>query len=687
MSEGNGSFHADGMTVNEEKARESIRMKIKKAAAVPLILQDPFFSIWSDADLLYEKDTVHWCGQRQQLRGYIKVDDAVYCFLGDKRIHEAISQKWVDVTATATEYGFENEKIKLKVRFTSPLLPDSLEILSRPCAYVDFLTEKKEACRAEICFSVSSDLVSRRRERMSGGSCQRPGKAGAPAFRYAYMGRALQQPLSGSGDRVTADWGYVYLASAGEDAEPAFSREEGELTCRMPVPEEGGQCGLVLAVDDLVSVNYFGEWRKGAWTRCYGTILDAVEAALSDREAVLARAKALDREIYDGACALGGEDYARLCCFSYRQAVAAHKLILDEKGELIFLSKENDSNGCIGTVDVSYPSVPLFLLYNPELVKGMLRPVFRFASCDVWEYDYAPHDVGRYPYAWGQVYALLEGKQGVGYEPWQEDVCPPLYTYPAGCGLYNPASQMPVEECGNMLIMTEAVCMAEGSGDFAEPWMDILEKWVQYLLRYGSDPGEQLCTDDFAGHLAHNTNLSVKAVMGIEAFARLLERQGRREEAAQYHDQAGEMARDWCRRADAGDHYMLAFGSPDTWSLKYNLVWDRLFGSRLFGEEVYEKELAWYEKQTAAYGIPLDSRASYTKSDWILWCAAMGEDAERLRRMVKPVADYLENSPSRVAFSDWYDTVTGEYCHFIARSVQGGIFMPLLLERICRDGA
>jgi len=116
-------------------------------------------------------------------------------------------------------------------------------------------------------------------------------------------------------------------------------------------------------------------------------------------------------------------------------------------------------------------------------------------------------------------------------------------------------------------------------------------------------------------------------------------------------------------------------------------VWDRLFGSRLFGEEVYEKELAWYEKQTAAYGIPLDSRASYTKSDWILWCAAMGEDAERLRRMVKPVADYLENSPSRVAFSDWYDTVTGEYCHFIARSVQGGIFMPLLLERICRDGA
>ena len=109
-------------------------MKIKKAAAIPLILQDPFFSIWSDADHLYDKDPVHWCGERQRLQGYIKVDDAVYCFLGERGIHEAIPQQWVDVTATATEYMFENEKVKLSVRFTSPLLPDSIELLSRPCA-------------------------------------------------------------------------------------------------------------------------------------------------------------------------------------------------------------------------------------------------------------------------------------------------------------------------------------------------------------------------------------------------------------------------------------------------------------------------------------------------------------------------------------------------------------------------
>ena len=659
-------------------------MKIKKAAAIPLILQDPFFSIWSDADHLYDKDPVHWCGERQRLQGYIKVDDAVYCFLGERGIHEAIPQQWVDVTATATEYMFENEKVKLSVRFTSPLLPDSIELLSRPCAYVDFQVEKKTECRAEVCFTVSSDLVSRRRERMAGGSYCRPGKKEVPPYKYAVMGRAVQQPLSGSGDRVTADWGYVYLASAQEDARLAFSLEAGELSCCLPVPEAGGHTGLVLAWDDLVSINYFGEWKKGAWTRSYGTILDAVGAALSDREEVFKRAQKLDREIFDKAFSLGGEAYAYICCFSYRHAVAAHKLILDEEGNVIFLSKENDSNGCIGTVDVSYPSVPLFLLYNPELVKGMLRPIFRFASCDVWEYDFAPHDVGRYPYAWGQVYALIEGKKGMGYEPWKDDVCPPLYSYPAGCGIYDPVYQMPVEECGNMLIMTEAVCMAEGSGDFAGPWMGILEKWVKYLIQFGSDPGEQLCTDDFAGHLAHNTNLSLKAIMGIEAYARLLGRLGREAEAEEYHERARDMSADWCKRADAGDHYMLAFGSPETWSLKYNMVWDKIFGSGLFGEEVYEKELAWYEKKTGVYGVPLDSRASYTKSDWILWCAAMTQDRERQRRLIQPVADYLENSPTRVPFSDWYDSETGKYCHFIARSVQGGIFMPLLEQALRR---
>ena len=654
-------------------------MNITRAASIPLVLHDPYFSIWSSADRLYDADPVHWCGKRQQLRGYVTVDGVVYSFLGDREFHEAIPQKSVDVTATSTAYTFENEKIVLTARFTSPLLLDDFTLVSRPCTYIDFAVEKKEDCEVLIDFLVSSDLVSQKEEKLVGCSARRPAKKGAPAFSYAQMGKAAQRPLGGSGDNVTIDWGYVYAASADENAVCAYDEKNHRLSCRLPLEKE---CGMILAFDDLLSINYFGQWRKAYWTKEYDTILDAVGAAFADRAETLTRAAALDAQIEELAKKAGGEEYAFLCSMSYRHAVAAHKLITDEKGEIIFLSKENDSNGCIGTVDVSYPSVPLFLLYNTEYVKGMLRPVFEFAARDVWEYDFAPHDVGRYPYAWGQVYGMDGEKGGHWFPGGDGEVFPAFYQYPAGTGIYDFKYQMPVEECGNMLIMTAAVCGMDGNAGFARPHMEVLKKWMKYLLEYGADPGEQLCTDDFAGHFSHNVNLSAKAIMGVEAYARLAGQLGQEAEALEYHQKAAAMAADWEKRAICDDHYVLAFGNPDTWSLKYNLVWDRVWDSGLFSNEVYEKELAYYVKKTNAYGTPLDSRRSYTKSDWILWCAAMAKDAEEANALIAPVAAYLKNTESRVPFSDWYETETGRYCHFIARSVQGGIFMPALMKKI-----
>lgn len=193
--------------------------------------------------------------------------------------------------------------------------------------------------------------------------------------------------------------------------------------------------------------------------------------------------------------------------------------------------------------------------------------------------------------------------------------------------------------------------------------------------------GEQLCTDDFAGHLSHNVNLSAKAIMGIEAFALLARQMGQEEVYGEYHEKAVKMAGDWEKRADAGDHTALSFGDRDSWSLKYNLVWDKFFGSGLFREEVYRKEIDYYIKKSNVYGVPLDSRKEYTKSDWILWCASMTDDREKVDALIAPIAAYVNDTPSRVPFSDWYETVTGEYCHFIARSVQGGIFMPMLIHK------
>ena len=646
-------------------------MKVTRAASIPLIMHDPYFSIWSSSDHLYDADTVHWTGKRQQIRGYLTVDKTVYCFMGDKEFHQILPQISLDVTATATTYTFENDKVRLCCRFTSPLILSDPLLVSRPCTYIDFMVEKKNADNVQLDFIVSADLVRQEKDEVAGfaGTFKQD-------FSYASMGRMRQQPLGSSGDHTTIDWGYVYLA--GND-KSTITYDAANEAIRCQAADLNGQTTLILAYDDLASINYFGEWRKAYWTTRYKTILEAISAAFADQKKVCRQASEIDCEIEAKAKKIGGDEYAFLCAMSYRHAIAAHKLITDEDKNLIFLSKENDSNGCIGTVDVSYPSVPLFMLYNTEYVKGMLRPIFRFADCDVWTYDFAPHDVGRYPYAWGQVYGRSD-EENKRFRSENQFVYPPYYMYPSGSNVYGLRDQMPVEECGNMLIMTSMVCRMEKNASFALPYMETLKTWREYLIRYGADPGEQLCTDDFAGHLSHNTNLSVKAIMGIEGYAQIAALAGEKDEAKKYHKIAADMASDWEKRAKADDHYQLIFGEgeKDTWSLKYNLVWDKLWKSGLFSDEVYEKELAYYKKKANRYGTPLDSRAAYTKSDWILWCAAMDNTAA----LIQPVAAYLKETTTRVPFSDWYQTDSGRYCYFIARSVQGGIFMPMLAEQI-----
>ena len=647
-------------------------MKVTRAASIPLIMHDPYFSIWSSSDHLYDADTVHWTGKRQQIRGYLTVDKTVYCFMGDKEFHQILPQISLDVTATATTYTFENDKVRLCCRFTSPLILSDPLLVSRPCTYIDFMVEKKNADNVKLDFIVSADLVRQEKDEVAGfaGTFKQD-------FSYASMGRMRQQPLGSSGDHTTIDWGYVYLA--GND-KSTITYDAANEAIRCQAADLNGQTTLILAYDDLASINYFGEWRKAYWTTRYKTILEAISAAFADQKKVCRQASEIDCEIEAKAKKIGGDEYAFLCAMSYRHAIAAHKLITDEDKNLIFLSKENDSNGCIGTVDVSYPSVPLFMLYNTEYVKGMLRPIFRFADCDVWTYDFAPHDVGRYPYAWGQVYGRSD-EENKRFRSENQFVYPPYYMYPSGSNVYGLRDQMPVEECGNMLIMTAMVCRMEKNASFALPYMETLKTWREYLIRYGADPGEQLCTDDFAGHLSHNTNLSVKAIMGIEGYAQIAALAGEKDEAKKYHKIAADMASDWENRAKADDHYQLIFGEgkKDTWSLKYNLVWDKLWKSGLFSDEVYEKELAYYKKKANRYGTPLDSRAVYTKSDWILWCAAMDDNTAAL---IQPVAAYLKETTTRVPFSDWYQTDSGRYCYFIARSVQGGIFMPMLAEQI-----
>jgi hypothetical protein len=309
-------------------------------------------------------------------------------------------------------------------------------------------------------------------------------------------------------------------------------------------------------------------------------------------------------------------------------------------------------------VDVTYPSAPLFLIVQPELLRGMLTPIFEYARMRRWKFPFAPHDLGTYPLANGQVY---------------------------GGGEKSERDQMPVEECGNMLILTAALAKVDGNADYARQYWPLVQQWARYLRDAGYDPANQLCTDDFAGHMAHNINLSIKAILGLASYAMLCDLTGDSAQADEYRQLAKSYAQRWTKDADDGDHFRLAFDKPGSWSQKYNLIWDRLLGLNVFPDSVAKKEVAYYRaKQNTPNGLPLDSRNTYTKLDWIIWSACLTGERDDFDALANPAYDWAHTTPSRVPLTDWYETPDGRIVGFQARSVVGGLFIKLLQdEGVC----
>ena len=238
------------------------------------------------------------------------------------------------------------------------------------------------------------------------------------------------------------------------------------------------------------------------------------------------------------------------------------------------------------------------------------------------------------------------------------------------------------DENGNMLILAAAIATVEGNAQYAEKHWEVLTTWADYLLEKGLDPENQLCTDDFAGHFAHNANLSIKAILGVASYGKLAGMLGKQDIAEKYISKAKDMAAQWIKMADDGDHYRLTFDKSGTWSQKYNLVWDKLLGLNIFPESVAQKEIAYYLTKQNTYGLPLDSRETYTKNDWIMWTAAMSNDTATFKKFISPIYKFMNETPDRVPMSDWTWTIEPNQRGFQARSVIGGYWMQVLKGKL-----
>ncbi|MDR0414091.1 MAG: DUF4965 domain-containing protein [Prevotellaceae bacterium] len=564
------------------------------------------------------------------------------------RYAQTATQQSVDVQATQTHYAFTCGNVDLKVTFTAPLLMNNLDLLSRPVNYLSYEVTSNDGRphEVELVFEASSQWATNTSYQQTTASYFEQ-----DGLHFLKTGTIEQPILAKKGDDLRIDWGYFYLAVENGGDLYTVREEKAPGSClvlKQNLEKAKSSSGkIMLGYDDIYSIQYFGENLRPYWNRSgKESIVSQFRKANVEYEKVIGECDSFDAELMQKATAAGGREYAELCALAYRQAIAAHKLVQAPSGDLLFFSKENFSNGSIGTVDITYPSAPLFLLYNTELCKGLLNHIFYYSESGKWKKPFAAHDVGTYPLANGQTYG----------------------------------GDMPVEESGNALIITAAIADREGHAKYAEKHWDVLTTWTDYLVDKGLDPENQLCTDDFAGHFAHNANLSIKAILGIASYGKLAAMLGKQDVADVYTAKAREMAQKWVDMADDGDHYRLTFDRQGTWSQKYNLVWDKLLKLNIFPNEVAKKEIAYYLTQQNTYGLPLDSRETYTKADWIVWTATMADDKETFEAFIKPLHAFVNETVDRVPMTDWYFTDKPNQRGFQARSVVGGFFIKMLEE-------
>ncbi len=515
------------VTARAEPAEEKAPFR---PPAVPLVTSDPYLSVWSMADRLTDDATRHWTRRPHPLGSMIRVDDRTYRLMGNEPRNVApLAQAGVKVLPTRTIYDFEDAQVHVRLTFMTPALPDNLDVLARPLTYLTWDVRSVDGAGHAVSIFSSASALLAVNDPGQQVTWSRESGDGLTVLRAGSADQTLLQP---AGDGVRINWGYLY-AAAPAAVSTAAAGEFGTLAQRfvqggkLPLEDDERKPrpaadkepvlafafdlgtvrsdfvsrNLMLAYDEIYAIKFLGRKLRPYWRRNGATTMDLLRLAEHGRADLVRLCQRFDNDLMADLERVGGARYAAMAALAYRQALAGCGLAADASGQPLFFTKENSSNGCIATVDVIYPAAPQFLLMGPAYAKALVAPALIYSTSPNWKFPFAPHDVGVYPQANGQVYAGGENST-------------------------NEADMMPVEESANLILLCAAIARMEGNADFSAPWWPQLSRWEAYLEKYGKDPENQLCTDDFMGHLAHNANLSVKAILAIAAYGRLCELRG-----------------------------------------------------------------------------------------------------------------------------------------------------------------
>ncbi|KAK5992210.1 Glutaminase A [Cladobotryum mycophilum] len=654
--------------------------------AVPLAVRSPYLNTWlngpnngSPSGYLAGQWPKFWTQHVNGWQGFITVDGKAYNWMGGAPGADNADQVSLKYTSTKSTFTFNvGGKVQMIAEFLSPVFPDDYRRQSIPFSYLKVSVASLDGRSHSV--QIYSDVSGEWASGDNNAIIQWESKSNN-GVRYHKFYRQNQDQFNEWDDQ--ASWGNWYWSTGdvrgvsyqiGQDsAVRGQFLSKGSLTNqidtgfravsdRWPVFAFARDLGSVgsnvyastlftigLAQDNGIEFQGAGDTPQQvpSFWKSYFNELDLVNFFYKDYTYAAQYSNNLDNKISRDSIAVGGQDYATITSLALRQAFGGLQYVGTEKDPRVFL-KEISSDSDIQTVDVLYPTWPIMLYLDPNLIKWTLLPLLENQESGHYPNSYAIHDLGRYPRALG---------------------------YPKGND-----EAMPLEECGNMIIMMLSYAQRTGDKAFLQQHYKTMAGWAQYLIEEAKIPADQLSTDDFAGHLANQTNLAIKGIIALEAMSQIANLTGNHDKdySGIAHDYLNFWSLHGINRAQNPPHSLLQYDNANTFGLLYNLYADKALGLNLVPQSVYDMQSDFYLTKQNKYGVVLDTRGQWTKADWEMFAAAVAKPDTK-SMLVSKLAKWINETPTWRAFTDLYDTVTGGYPgnQFTARPVVGGVYALL----------
>ncbi|KAF3760914.1 glutaminase A, partial [Cryphonectria parasitica EP155] len=710
--------------------------------AIPLAVRGPYTSAWSSTagdSTLNSADPIFWPGDSLGWEGIVMVDGIAYEYLGTGSQSLPKLKKFqiakpgsVSYDSQYSNFTFHAGPVEILASFFSPVTPKDICRSSIPLSYLTTSISSQDGQSHDVQFysDINGAWISYESNQTliwdlyrSGIGATQPingtGNATDSASTLYSWIYQLEQPYTFGEEYDFPQWGnFSYSSSpmgvqnfsfqAGFSAdvrygfvnkkvlddlvdseyrgsgtrEPvfAFAHDVGNVTSAQVRYTIGSIQTPIIRYLHVGGLTPLLPW----WAKCYGQDMYSLIAYhWNDFDTVSRLGADFEAQLKDDIAAYYQENpaliysnqtpqaYYSIVALSARQIMGAYVYAIppsstcgsealdgaDESTPLMF-QKEISSDGNVNTVDVLYPATPFFLWANPDMLKWTLEALFQNQEGGFYPNGYSMHDLGsNFPNATGHV----EGND----------------------------EYMPVEESGNMILMSYAYYKFSGDSSWIKSHYDILKQWALYLIQFSLIPSAQLSTDDFAGTLQNQTNLAIKGIVGLQAMSAIARIAGEAADVANFSTTATQYYQNWTYFAidPSENHTMLSYEWRSSWGLLYNVFFDKLLDLGIIDSSLYDMQSAWYATVSQVFGVPLDNRHHYTKSDWELWTAATCSPETR-RLFVNGLAYWLNFTSTEYPFSDLYEVIAdGSYpevpdnIEFKARPVVGGHFSLLSLYR------